>query len=127
MLASLAADAVVLVHFGFIVFVVGGGLLAMRWPRVAWVHLPAAAWGAGIVLIGGLCPLTPLENALRRASGEAGYGGGFIDQYLLALIYPIGLTRDVQTALGLLVVAVNLCVYAIVWMRRRRARRVPAR
>lgn len=123
MLASLAADAVVLVHFAFIVFVVAGGLLVLRWPWVAWAHLPAAVWGAAIVLIGGICPLTPLENMLRRAAGEAGYEGGFIDYYLLPLIYPVGLTRDVQSVLGLGVVIVNLGVYGIVLMRRRRRRR----
>lgn len=123
MFASLAADFVVLLHFAFIVFVVAGGLLVLRWPRVAWAHLPAAAWGAGIILVGGVCPLTPLERVLRRASGEAGYEGGFIDHYLMPLIYPIGLTRDVQIVLGLLVVGVNLCVYAIVLLRRRRGSR----
>ncbi len=121
MLASLAADIVVLIHFAFIVFVVAGGLLALRWPRVAWVHLPAAAWGAWIVLVGGLCPLTPLEQALRRAAGEAGYDTGFIEHYLLPVIYPVGMTRGVQIVLGLIVVAVNLCVYAIVLLRRRKA------
>lgn len=120
MFASLAADLVVLLHFAFIVFVVAGGLLVLRWPRIAWAHLPAAAWGAGIILVGGICPLTPLERALRRASGEAGYEGGFIDHYLMPLIYPVGLTRDVQIVLGMLVVGVNLCVYAVVLMRRRR-------
>lgn len=123
MFASLAADFVVLLHFAFIVFVVGGGLLVLRWPRIAWVHLPAAAWGAGIILVGGICPLTPLERALRRAAGEMGYEGGFIDHYLMPLIYPVGLTRDVQIVLGLLVVGVNLCVYAVVLMQRRHARR----
>lgn len=121
MLASLAADIVVLIHFAFIVFVVVGGLLGLRWPRVAWVHLPAAAWGAWIVLVGGLCPLTPLEQALRRAAGEAGYDTGFIEHYLLPVIYPVGMTRGVQIVLGLIVVAVNLCVYAIVLLRRRKA------
>lgn len=116
--ASLAADLVVLVHFGFVAFVAGGGLLVLRWPRAAWVHLPAAAWGAGIVLFGGVCPLTPLENALRRAAGEAGYEGGFIEHYLIPSIYPPGLTRGVQIVLGLLVIAVNLAVYTIALRRR---------
>lgn len=95
MLARLAADFVVLIHFGFIVFVVVGGLLVLRWPRAAWMHLPAAAWGAGIVLLGGICPLTPLEKSLRRLAGEAGYEGGFIDRYVMPVIYPVGLSRDV--------------------------------
>lgn len=118
MLASLAADFVVLIHFAFILFVVAGGLLVLRWPRVAWVHLPVAAWGAGIELIGWVCPLTPLENALRRAAGEAGYDVGFIEHYLLPIIYPAGLTRGVQLALGLFVLIVNLAIYAVVLRRR---------
>jgi len=121
MLASLAADSVVLIHFGFIVFVVAGGLLVLRWPRAAWVHLPAAAWGAAIVLLGGICPLTPLEQWLRHLAGEADYEGGFIDRYLMPVIYPVGLTRDVQVVLGVLVVGVNLVVYAIV--RKRTSKR----
>lgn len=121
MLASLAADLVVLIHLGFILFVVGGGLAVLRWPRAAWLHLPAAAWGAGIVLFGGVCPLTPLENALRRAAGQAGYEGGFIEHYLMPILYPVGLTREVQIVLGLLVIAVNLALYAIVLTRRRRS------
>lgn len=124
MLASLAADIVVLVHFAFIVFVVAGGLFVMRWPRAAWIHLPAAAWGAAIVLFGGVCPLTPLELALRRAGCEAGYDTGFIEHYLLPVIYPAGMTRDVQIVLGLIVVGVNLCIYAIALVRRRRVRRL---
>ncbi|HLT28373.1 MAG TPA: DUF2784 domain-containing protein [Zeimonas sp.] len=116
--ARLAADLVVLVHLGFILFVVGGGLLVLRWPRIAWLHLPAAAWGAGIVLFGGTCPLTPLENALRRVAGESGYESGFIDHYLIPLIYPVGLTRGIQVALGVLVVVANLIVYSIVLARR---------
>ena len=120
MLARLAADFVVVIHFAFILFVVGGGLLALRWPRAAWLHLPMAAWGAGIVLVGGVCPLTPLEKALRSAAGQAAYEGGFIDEYLLSVIYPEGLTRGVQVVLGVLVIAVNLAVYAIVLRLRRR-------
>ncbi len=115
----LAADAVLLLHLGFIAFVLLGGLLALRWPRAAWVHLPAAAWGVWIELSGALCPLTPLENRLRAAAGQAGYEGGFIEHYLLALIYPAGLTREVQWVLAALVVAANLAIYAWVWRRRR--------
>ncbi len=114
------ADLVVIVHGLFIVFVVAGGLLVLRWPRLAWVHLPAAAWGVLIELSGWICPLTPLENALRRAAGEAGYSGGFIERYLLPLIYPPGLTPAVQLWLGLVVLVVNVAVYAVWWRRRRR-------
>lgn len=122
MLASFAADFVVLVHFAFIVFVVAGGALVLRWQRLAWLHLPAVAWGAGIELIGGVCPLTPLENALRHAAGEAGYAGGFIEHYLLPLIYPAGLTPAIGMVLGLFVLAVNAVFYAVLWRRRRQQR-----
>ena len=118
--ADLAADLVVLLHFAFILFVVLGGLFVLRWPKLAWLHLPAAAWGVAIELRGGICPLTPLENALRRAAGEAGYGGGFIEHYLLPIIYPAALTRDIQLLLGLAVLLLNLAVYA--WVVRRRWR-----
>ena len=121
MLYRLLADFVVVLHFGFVLFVVLGGLLALRWPRAAWFHLPAAIWGAGIEFLQGICPLTPLENHLRKLGGEAGYAGGFVEHYVLPVLYPSGLTRGVQLALGIFVVAFNLVVYALVW--RRRARR----
>ncbi len=120
MLARVAADLVVLVHFGFILFVVLGGFAVLRWPRLAWLHLPAAAWGAWIELVGGICPLTPLENLLRRAAGEQGYDGGFIEQYLLPVIYPAGYTPEVGMVLGSIVLGINGAVYAVVWRRRRR-------
>lgn len=121
MLAGIAADLALLIHFAFIVFVVAGGFAVLRRPRLAWLHLPVVAWGAGIELIGWVCPLTPLENALRRAAGEGGYAGGFVEHYLLPLIYPAGMTREIQIALGLFVLIVNACVYGIVALRRRRA------
>ena len=120
MFALMAADLVVLVHALFIAFVVLGGLLVLRWPRARWVHLPVAAYGAAIELIGWTCPLTPLENALRRAAGGAGYREGFIEHYLIPLIYPAGLTPRVQLVLGLLVLAINVFVYGIVALRRKR-------
>ena len=123
MLASLAADVVVLLHFAFILFVVAGGLLVLRYPRVAWLHLPAVAWGALIEFSGGICPLTPLEILFRRAAGEAGYAEGFIAHYLLPLIYPAELTREIQFALGFFVLIVNVAVYGIVALRQRRNRR----
>lgn len=119
MIDRVLADGVLVVHLAFIVFVVAGGLLALRRPRVAWIHLPAALWGAVIELAGWVCPLTPLENRLRRAGGEAGYGGGFVEHYLVPLIYPGGLTRAHQVALGIGVVVVNVIVYALVWRRLR--------
>lgn len=115
----LAADAVLVLHLGFVLFVVLGGLLALRWPRAAWIHLPAAVWGAAIEFFGWICPLTPLENHLRRLGGEAGYPGGFVEHYVFATLYPQGLTREVQLALGLFVVAVNVAVYLWAWRRAR--------
>ena len=114
-----AADLVVLVHLAFVAFVVLGGVLAFRWPRARWVHLPAAFWGVWIEWTGGLCPLTPLEVALRRRGGEAGYTGGFVEHYVLPLLYPNALTRPVQVALGAGVVLVNVVVYWWWWRRRR--------
>ncbi len=120
MIHHLAADAVLLLHLGFILFVLLGGLLALRWRWAPMLHLPAAAWGVYVELSGGLCPLTPLENRLRSAAGEAGYTGGFIEHYLLALIYPAGLTHEIQYVLAAIVVGVNGLAYAWVWRRRRR-------
>ena len=120
MIHRLAADAVLLLHLGFILFVLLGGVLAVRWRWAPLLHLPAVAWGVYIELSGGLCPLTPLENRLRIAAGDAGYAGGFIEHYLLALIYPAGLTQDVQYVLAAIVVGVNALAYGWVWRRRRR-------
>jgi hypothetical protein len=119
-LYRLAADAVVVLHLGFVLFVIAGGLLALRDRRLAWLHLPAAAWGAGIELAGGVCPLTPLENRLRQLGGEAGYPGGFVDHYLLPALYPAGLTRGVEIALGVAVLLGNAAIYAAVIRRARR-------
>ncbi len=116
---GLLADCLILIHLGFVLFVVLGGLLVLRWPRLAWLHLPAAAWGAWIEAAGWICPLTPLENHLRRLAGEAGYSGGFIEHYLLHILYPEGLTRQDQFVLSAVVVAVNLLAYAILLRRRR--------
>jgi Protein of Unknown function (DUF2784) len=117
----LAADAVALLHLAFVLFVAVGGLLVLRWPRLAWLHLPAAAWGAWVECAGWICPLTPLENQLRQAVGESGYAGGFIDHYLWPLLYPTGLTREVQWALGAGVLALNGAVYGLLLVRRARS------
>ena len=119
----LAADAVLIAHAAFVVFVVLGGLLAWRWHLAAVLHLPAAAWGAWIEFSGGICPLTPLENRLRHAAGQAGYDGGFVEHYLLALIYPEGLTREVQIALGVAVIVINAAVYGVLVRRALRRQR----
>jgi hypothetical protein len=124
MIDRLAADAVVLVHLAFIVFVVAGGVLVLRRPRLAWVHLPAVAWAAYAELTATLCPLTPLENALRRRAGEGGYHGGFVEHYLIPVIYPAGLTPVHQRWIGVTVVALNLAFYLAAWAcARRRALR----
>ena len=118
MSVDLLADVVLLVHAAFVVFVVLGGLLALAWPRAAWVHLPAALWGVLVELLGWVCPLTPLENWLRRRAGESGYEGDFLARYLLPLLYPEGLTPGTQLVLGLLVIAVNAAIYCAVFRRR---------
>jgi hypothetical protein len=114
----LLADLVLLLHLAFILFVLAGAALVWRWPRLAWLHLPAVAWGAWIEISHGICPLTPLENHLRAQAGEAGYEGDFIGHYLLPLIYPDALTPGLQTLLGALALAVNAVFYA--WLIRRR-------
>lgn len=119
---GLLADAVLVAHFGFVLFVVLGGLLVLRWGRLAWLHVPAAIWGAAIEFAGWICPLTPLENDLRARAGETGYGGDFIARYLLPVVYPDGLTRRGQMLLGLAAVLINLAVYSRVWRRSRRQR-----
>jgi Protein of Unknown function (DUF2784) len=115
------AELVVGLHVLFVVFVVAGGLLAIRWPWVAVVHLPAAVWGALIEFRGWICPLTPLEKSLRAAAGQAGYEGGFIEHYLLPVLYPAGLTRSVQLVLGSLVIVLNLGIYGVLLWRRSKA------
>ena len=115
-----AADLVLVVHLVFVLFVVLGGLLALRWRRVAWIHVPVAIYGATIEFIGFICPLTPLEVALRWRGGEAGYEGGFIEHYITAALYPTGLTREVQLVLGTAVLLLNALVYFVWWRRRGR-------
>ncbi len=119
MLYRLAADTVVFLHFAFTVFVVLGGFLAWRWRKLAWIHVPAAVWGAFIEFAGWICPLTPLENHFRRLAGEAGYTGGFIEHYLLPVLYPRGLTPTIQIILGIIVVVVNGYAYWVYFRRRR--------
>ena len=108
------ADAVVVLHLAFVVFATVGGLAVLRWRRLAWLHVPAFAWGVAVELTGWICPLTPLENRLRLAAGEARYRGDFIAHYLIATLYPAALTRTEQVVLGLGVLALNLAIYGIV-------------
>lgn len=120
MLARLAADLLVLLHLGFILWVVFGALAVLRIPRLAWLHLPAVAWGALVELRGLYCPLTDWENLLRRRGAQQGYGDSFIEHYLLPLIYPAGLTEHLQLLLGLAVLLINGSLYA--WLLWRRSR-----
>jgi len=115
------ADIVVLVHFLFIVFVLAGGILLLRWPRLVWLHLPAIIWGVFIEVSGWICPLTPLENYLRAIDGNGEYHGGFIAHYLLPLIYPAGLTPAIQLLLAGVVIMFNLVIYTLVIRMRRKA------
>ncbi len=120
MIYRILADITLLAHAAFILFVVLGGLLVAWRPWLAWLHVPTALWGALITLIGWTCPLTPLENHLRRLGGQAGYTDSFLEQYLISFIYPGGIGPTGWTLLGIGVVAVNLAIYGWIWRRRRR-------
>jgi hypothetical protein len=113
------ADLVLLLHFGFVAFVVLGGLLVLRWPRWAWLHGPAALWGVCVEYAGSTCPLTPLEIAWRQRGGAGGYPGGFLEHYVTAILYPTGLTHGIQIGLGTLALALNTAVYAALIVRHR--------
>ena len=115
------ADLVVALHFAFVLFVALGGLFALRWPRVAWLHVPSVLWGALIEFSGWICPLTPLEHYLRRQQGQAGYEGDFIARYVLRVLYPDGLTRTDQLMLGGLALGINLAIYTCIFLRHRRS------
>jgi hypothetical protein len=114
----LLADLVLLVHIAFVGFVLFGGMLALKWRRMIWLHIPAAAWGAIVEFAGWICPLTPLENWLREKAGQTGYHGDFFAYYLLPILYPDALTREVQTILGFLVVLLNVAIYWWLWQKR---------
>jgi hypothetical protein len=112
---------VLLLHLGFVLFAVLGGLAVLRWPRLAWLHLPVVAWAVAVEFAGWICPLTPLENALRQKAGSATYEGGFIDHHVTAALYPGALTRGGQVFLGASVLVLNLVLYAVLWRRHRAA------
>jgi hypothetical protein len=115
------ADLVVVLHFLFVLFVVFGGFLVLRWPKIAYLHLPIATYGVLIEFVGWVCPLTPLEKGLRESAGQQGYEGGFVEHYILPVLYPDGLTRGVQLVLGMLVIGVNVAVYWLVARRRKQS------
>jgi len=121
MLKLYAADLIVLIHFCFILFVIFGGLLVLKWRKIIWLHLPAAVWGTLIEFFGWICPLTILENQLRLDNNGGAYTTGFIEHYIIPLIYPEGLTPEIQIILGIAVIVVNLFIYTLVvkkWIRQ---------
>lgn len=122
----IAADSVLVLHAAFVLFVIFGSLLVLRWPTLAWLHVPAVLWVVLLEFNGWYCPLTPLEVTLRQAAGDAGYASGFLEHYVLATLYPEGLSREVQAMLGAAVIGINLAGYAWLW-RRSRARRLSTR
>ena len=119
---QLLADLVVLVHVAFVVFAVLGGLLAARWRRLVWIHLPAVIWAVIVEVFGWVCPLTPLENWLRRRGGQAGYPSDFIAHYILPVLYPEELTREVKICLGAFVLLINLSVYTWIFRCKKTSR-----
>lgn len=118
MLYHALAHLVLLIHALFIAFVALGGLLVLQKSRLAWLHLPALAWGAIVVAMGWICPLTPLENTLRQMAGQQGYSGGFIEHYITSVIYPDGLTREIQILLATMLIIGNVAVYTVAYRRK---------
>lgn len=117
MIYSLLADTVLLIHFLFIIFVIFGGILTIKWKRAVWFHLPLLLWGVLIEYVGCICPLTPLENNLRAKGGNGGYDGSFIEYYLLPIVYPGQLTREIQLLLGTLLILINISIYFLIWQK----------
>ena len=119
MLYRSLADALVVIHLGFVVFALFGGFLVLKCQKVIWGHIPAMLWAIGIEFSGWVCPLTPLENWLRQQAGESGYQVGFIEHYLMPILYPPGLSRELQVLLGTIVLLLNLAIYSWIWHRRK--------
>ena len=119
MLYQLAADFIVLLHFVFIVFAVAGGVLVFKWRWLGYLHVPAAIWAALIAMVGWICPLTPIENMFRKAGGGEVYSVSFIEHYLMPVIYPSGLSREIFIAMGVVVIVVNVIVYAVLFVKRK--------
>jgi hypothetical protein len=123
----LLADAVMLVHFAFVLFVMFGSLFVLRWPWMAWIHAPAVSWGLTVEMAGLVCPLTPLESRLRLLGGESGYTEDFLSHWLLMVLYPDFLTRRLQIVLGTSLLVLNCSLYAWILIRHRNRRRTSAR
>ncbi len=123
MFYNFLADLVVVLHSFFVLFVLLGGFLVLWKPSMAWCHLPAVFWAAWLEFSGWICPLTPLENLLRQKGGVSGYDAGFVEHYIVPILYPTSLTRQMQFTLGMIVLSLNIGVYFIVWMRMRKLRR----
>jgi hypothetical protein len=115
---QILADIVVLIHFAFIIFVILGGFLALRWRWLVWIHIPVVLWGVLIEFAGWICPLTPLENQFRMKSGASGYQSGFIEHYIIPIIYPTDLTRSLQIKLGILVILINASIYGFILYKK---------
>lgn len=125
MLYKLAADLLVLIHFSFIIFVVLGGFLVLRWPRVAWIHLPAVSWGIWIEFNNGICPLTTFEKSLRETANTPSYAGNFIDNYIIPIIYPPGFTPETASLLGFALLATTILIYSTAIIRKLRNKTQP--
>ncbi len=119
MFYRLTADLLLVAHLLFIVLVLVGGLLVLRWPRFAWAHLPIVVWGFLVELMGWVCPLTPLEQSLRRAAGDGAYRGSFIEHYLVPLIYPEGMTHSTRMLFAAIVATFNILIYTGLYLRHR--------
>ena len=123
MFYELVADGIVMLHMLFILFVVSGGFLALRWLKIVYLHIPAVVWGVYIEFSGAICPLTPLENWFRLKSGQIAYEGDFIERYIIPIIYPANLTRELQVTLGVCALLVNLLAYGLLISQRRKGGR----
>ena len=123
MFYRLAADLVLVTHLAFILLVIGGAVLVFRYPKFVWIHIPVAVWGAFVEVTGRICPLTTLENHLRISAGQEGYASSFVEQYIVPVIYPAGLTRNIQFWLAGLVIAINVILYTWIWLGKPSKRR----